>query len=107
MPRYHEVFWVWPFWPVNLPSIYPLRCSSTALSGPTCALLPPWFCSSTISIDHLFHIFHMVIVHHIVLLLPHHVPVDQIHPGIDRPHLRMGGMMDLSWISLVARLSTQ
>merc|ERR1719189_3233822 len=76
---------------VYLSSPYPLRSSSTPLSCPSSALLSPGFGSPAIRIDHLFHIFHMIIVHHIVLLLPHHILVDQVHPCVNRPYFRMKG----------------
>merc|ERR1719282_1932578 len=72
-----------------LPSSNPLWRSSTSLPCPTCSLLSPRLGPSTMGVDHLPHVFHMVVVDYIVFLLPHQVLVNYIHPGIDCPHVRV------------------
>merc|ERR1719193_1790895 len=72
---------------MNLATIDPLRSSSGSLSGSSSSLLLPGLSSTSIGIYHLPDPFHVVVVDHVVLALPDQVPVDNIHPGVNSPHV--------------------
>ena len=98
---------------MHLPSILPLRSPPGALSGPPCPLLSPWLGPPTVGVDHLPHTLRVVVVDSVVLALPHHVLVDDVHPGVDREHVRVElhdlGVLprvetlhpDLPWLSVL------